>query len=224
MPVEPSSTHIARFLPGAVRTEDDGRMHFAVYERNIAPILAGLTALLDGRTGNALEIGSGTGQHIKDFAQHFPNLNWTPSDPDADHRRSIDAWTAHAGTGTGKARAIDAAADWAGDVADIAPLNLIFSANVIHIAPWAVAEGILAAAGKVLAPGGLLVFYGPFREGGQHTGEGNAEFDRRLRADNPAWGLRDVDEIAALATRAGLVQRDLMVMPANNRIVVFAKT
>lgn len=224
MPAEPSSIHIARFLPGAVRTETDGRMHFAVYERNIAPILAALGPVLAGRTGNALEIGSGTGQHIKDFARNFPDLNWTPSDPDPDHRRSTDAWTAYSGTAIAKARAIDAASDWAADVADIAPLNLIFSANVIHIAPYSVAKGIISAAGKVLAKGGLLAFYGPFREGGQHTGEGNAEFDRRLRADNPDWGLRDVDEIAALAANAGLSRRDLLVMPANNRIVIFEKT
>ena len=223
MPVEPSSTHIARFLPGAVRTEADGRMYFAVYERNIAPILAALGPVLDGVTGNALEIGSGTGQHIKDFARTFPGLAWTPSDPDPDHRRSIDAWTAHAGTTTAPARAIDAAADWAADVADIAPLSLIFSANVIHIAPYAVARGIIAAAGKVLAAGGLLAFYGPFREGGQHTGEGNAEFDR-LRADNPDWGIRDTGELAALAADAGLTRRDLVVMPANNRILIFQKT
>lgn len=224
MPVEPSSTHIARFLPGAVRTEADGRMHFAVYERNIAPIIAALSRVLDGKSGNALEIGSGTGQHIKDFARTFPDFNWTPSDPDPDHRISIDAWTAHVGTSTAPARAIDAAADWAGDVADIAPLSLIFSANVIHIAPWQVAKGIIKAAGKVLAPGGLLAFYGPFRQGGRHIGEGNAEFDRRLRSDNPDWGIRDVDDIAALAADAGLQLRDLMVMPANNRFVTFQKT
>lgn len=94
---------------------------------------------------------------------------------------------------------------------------------MIHIAPWAVAEGILRGAAEALAPGGLLAFYGPFREGGVHTGAGNAQFDAALKAENPAWGLRDVGELAAHAARAGFDAPALRPMPANNRLAVFAR-
>jgi hypothetical protein len=95
--------------------------------------------------------------------------------------------------------------------------------NVIHIAPFAVAEGIVRGAGRALAPEGLLVFYGPFRENGAHTGDGNRRFDEGLRAENPAWGLRDVDEISDMARAAGLEPAALIAMPANNRLVIFRR-
>lgn len=223
MPVEPTTRHTARFLPGAVWTEADGRMSFGVYERNVGPISAALAPVLKGVCGPALEIGSGTGQHVQDFATAFAGLRWTPSDPDAAHRTSIDAWSAHFKRGVAPARAIDAASDWAADVADLGPLSLILSLNVIHIAPPAVLSGILKGAAATLAPCGLLAFYGPFREGGVHTGDGNAAFDDRLRADNPDWGLRDVDDIRARAATLGLGFHDLIHMPANNRILIFAQ-
>ena len=198
-------------------------MYSAVFERNAPPIIDALAPRLAGREGRALEIGSGTGQHVIAFSRAFPDLRWTPSDPDPLHRQSIDAWRAHEGAATARALALDAAGDWAGAVAPIAPLELVISLNVIHIAPIAVARGIVNGAGTVLAPGGLLAFYGPFREGGRHTGEGNALFDSRLRADNPEWGLRDVDEITEMAAEAGLARRDLISMPANNRLLLFEK-
>ncbi len=220
---EPTSGHSARFRPGEVPAADDGRLFSAVYERNAPPLIAALEPWLKDRRGRALEIGSGTGQHVVAFARAFPALHWVPSDPDPVHRASIDAWRRHARAPTAPARALDAARDWAREVADLAPLQLVISLNVIHIAPFAVTEGIVAGAARVLAPGGLLAFYGPFVEGGRHTGAGNARFDARLRADNPEWGLRDVDEIRALAARAGLEFGTLTAMPANNRLLLFVR-
>jgi len=220
---EPTNNPVSRFLPGSVRTEEDGRMYFPVFERNVAPICAALEPVLAGLKGAALEIGSGTGQHVQEFARTFPDLVWTPSDPDADHRVSTDAWTTKTGSSVQPVRAIDAATDWAGSVRDLGDVSVILSLNVIHIAPETVLTGILKGAAAVLVPAGILAFYGPFREGGAHTGEGNATFDERLRARNPDWGLRDIDAIVAEAETQGLVFDRLIAMPANNRILVLRR-
>ena len=99
----------------------------------------------------------------------------------------------------------------------------MLSCNVVHIAPWAVAEGIVGGAAQVLAPGGSLILYGPFKEGGRHTGAGNASFDASLRAENPGWGVRDLDEVATLAAAAGLGPAQVTRMPSNNLLVAFVR-
>jgi len=96
--------------------------------------------------------------------------------------------------------------------------------NVIHISPIAVLEGILSGAAKTLKPGGLMIFYGPFKEKGAHTGEGNQSFDERLRAENPEWGIRDVGDVTTLAEQSDLTFEALEVMPANNRLLIFRKS
>jgi hypothetical protein len=198
-------------------------MYFPVYERNVGPIVEALGPILSGRSGQALEIGSGTGQHVVDFARAFPTLEWQPTDPDPHHRTSIDAWRRHAGAPTRAARDLDAASDWAGRDDLGAPFALILSLNVIHISPVAVLHGILRGAAATLATGGIVAFYGPFREGGVHTGDGNAAFDADLRSRNPEWGIRDVDEIVATAAAEGLHFDRLVPMPANNRILVLTR-
>jgi len=91
----PTTGHTSAFRPGMVRAEADGRMYSAVFEKNAKPVIDGLSPFLADRSGTALEIGSGTGQHIIAFAKSFPNLTWVPSEPDAVHRASIDAWRVH---------------------------------------------------------------------------------------------------------------------------------
>jgi len=198
-------------------------MYSAVFEKNAKPVIDGLSLFLAGTDGTALEIGSGTGQHILAFAQAFPALQWLPSEHDAIHRHSIDAWRSFSNAATSKALAIDAAGDWSGPLANQLPLSLVLSLNVIHIAPVSVLDGILAGAGQCLKTGGYLVFYGPFTENGTHTGDGNALFDTRLRADNPAWGVRDVQAIIAQAGPLGLRHHDLIEMPSNNRLLVLRR-
>ncbi|PWE34398.1 SAM-dependent methyltransferase [Maritimibacter sp. 55A14] len=204
---------------------EDGRISAPTYDRNIAPLTEALAPWLEGRTGRALEIGSGPGQHVTALARSFPSLSWTGSDPDPAHLRSIAAWTAHLGVPVAPPLALDAATEWAArpDIAAIAPLELILNLNVIHITPMEVARGILRGAGQCLAPGGLLAFYGPFRENGAHTGEGNARFDEGLRARNPDWGIRDAGEIAELGAAEGLEHTALIPMPANNRILLLRR-
>lgn len=219
MAVQPTTGHSANFR-GAT---EDGRLENQTFERNSKPVIDGLVSFLGDLSGNALEIGSGTGQHICAFATALPQFQWTPSEPDAIHRHSIDAWRQKLQSVACPAIALDAAADWASqpEIKKISPLGLIISMNVIHIAPFSVAQGMIQGARKTLKPGGFLAVYGPFSENGMHTGDGNRMFDERLRADNPEWGVRDVDELLVYAVDAGLAFDRLMVMPANNRLLIF---
>ena len=204
--------------------ESDGRLRSPAFERNAEPIRAVLEKLI-GAEGAVLEIGSGTGQHAAHFAAAFPNHLWVPSDCQPDHLRSIAAWRRSAGVpNLSEPLELDATSDWAGraEVVALRPAA-VFAANVIHIAPWAVAEGIVAGAGRVLEPGRPLVLYGPFRQDGRHVGEGNRRFDTALRAQDPAWGIRDSAEVAQIARSAGLGPPETHEMPANNRILVFRR-
>lgn len=221
----PGSPHTSRYRPGVHGDSPDGRLRSPVFDRNCPPIIAELARWLTGRTGPVLEIGAGTGQHATAFSLAFPDLDWWPSDPDPDHRRSIAAWAAELrAPGLGPLD-VDAASDWARqpDVKALGPLNAVVSLNVIHIAPIDVARGIVRGASTCLGRDGLLMFYGPFRIGGTHTGPGNLAFDAGLRAEDPEWGVRDVDDISAMAEKAGLRRAALVPMPSDNRFLIFRK-
>ena len=209
-----------RCAPGLTGGHEDGRLVAPAAERNEQPIIDALLPRLQGRRGLMLEIGSGTGQHAAAWAGAFPGLDWQPSDPFDSHLDSIRAWVAHAGHANLRAPIwLDAAERWPA----FEPLAGVISVNVIHIAPWVVTKGIFSGAANAVAEGGHLIFYGPFKEGGVHTGDGNAAFDAKLRADDPAWGIRDLDDLKALAVDAGFTGPEVVHMPANNRLVVFTR-
>ena len=159
--------------------------------RNREPILAVLRRVLPER-GTVLEIASGTGEHAAYFATHLPHLTWQPTDVDPDALASIEAHRAEANAPNLLAPVVlDVTAPrWPVDAADA-----IVSINMIHIAPWAAAEGLMRGAARLLAPGHVLYLYGPFKENGQHTAPSNAAFDAGLRARDPAWGVRDTGEV-----------------------------
>lgn len=216
---EPASTG-ASPAPSISHAEPDGRLHSPHFERNNAPIRARLAELLRGVDGPILDIGCGTGQHAARLAAEYPHRTVLPTDIFPEHRASAAAWARHLGLGNvAPPRPLDAAADWAESVADAGPFALVLAVNVIHIAPWAVAEGLVAGAARVLAPGGVLALYGPFIEPGQPLGEGNRSFDASLRSRNPAWGLRSTEAVAALAAAAGLAGLEIVPMPADNRVL-----
>ena len=188
-------------------------------DRNRAPILAVLRDALP-KSGTVLEIASGTGQHAVCFAAGLPGLTWQPSDPDATHRESIAAWTAHE-------KAANVLPPLAIDVRQepwgIEAVDAIVCINMIHIAPWAAAEALFAAAGRRLAPGGVLYLYGPYRRNGAHTAPSNEAFDRQLRAADAEWGVRDMEAVIALGAAQGLTCAEPVPMPANNFSLVFRK-
>jgi len=198
----------------------DARHVAPAAERNREPILSVLRRVLPA-SGQVLEIASGTGQHIVHFAAALPGLTWQPSDPDEAARESIAAWTAHAGLANVRAPlALDVLqAPWGVDAA-----QAVVCINMIHIAPWAAAQALFAGAGRLLAPGGVLFLYGPYRRGGAHTAPSNAAFDAQLRAADPAWGVRDLEDVAALGEAAGLALEEVVPMPANNFSLVFRRS
>src|SRR5260221_8532067 len=162
--------------------EPDGRLDAAAFHRNHAPIWAVLQQFLAGKSGDVLEAGSGTGQHVVQFARHTPDITWWPSDLNEAHLRSIAAWRAHAGLANIKpALRIDLSDPaWCPAMHDGSgpkPLLAVFCANVIHIAPWRVAEGLFAGAAKYLQPDGRLFLYGPFNRDGKHPRLTNAALD-----------------------------------------------
>lgn len=192
--------------------------HASAIERNRAPILSVLRHLLPpGAT--VLEIASGTGEHAAYFAEHLPGVTWQPSDPDPGLRESIAAWAAGAPGTILPPLAIDATAPrWPIERADA-----VVCINMIHIAPWAAAEGLFRGAARLLPARAPLFLYGPFKIGGQHTAPSNAAFDRGLRAQDPGWGVRDLDDVEALADTHGFALVETVSMPANNLSVIFRR-
>ena len=196
----------------------DGRLVAPSAERNTRPIVEALAPVLIGRHGLMLEVGAGTGQHSVALAAAYPRLDWLATDAFGAHLESIGAWIAHAGLPNLRDPIwLDAAEDWP----DMRPLAGVFSANVIHIAPWVVTRGIFR--GAEAAHAGVVIFYGPFIEGGRHTGEGNTVFDALLRREDPAWGLRDIDDLSDVAADHGYGPAEVIAMPSNNRLVVFER-
>ncbi|WP_286159004.1 DUF938 domain-containing protein [Methylobacterium sp. Leaf456] len=187
--------------------------------RNGAAILDVLRAVLPPG-GTVLEVASGTGEHAVRFAAALPTLRWQPSDPD---RRALGSIAAHARlAGLPNLLApleLDAGAtDWS-----VTRAEAVLCVNMIHIAPWAATEGLLAGAGRLLPEGGPLVLYGPFRIGGAHTAESNARFDADLRMRDPEWGVRDLEAVLAAAAGHGLGLAEQIAMPANNLSLVLRK-
>lgn len=195
------------------------KLTWAAPERNKAPVLAVLQRILPS-SGTLLEVASGTGQHAAHFAQHLPGWTIQPSDIDADNLASIQAWAREANlTNLRFPLQLDVCdADW-----NVAALGAIFNANMIHIAPWDVAVGLLRGAARHLLPGGFLVLYGPFRIGGQHTAPSNQAFDDSLRQRDVRFGVRDLEAVVTLAEQQGLALQERIEMPANNQVLAFTR-
>ena len=200
--------------------KEDARLYAPAAARNREPIFDVLRRHLPSR-GLVLEVASGSGEHVAHFAQSSgPDLIFQPSDPDPSARASIDAWAAALDLGNIRpAIGLDATSDrWPLSYADV-----MLCINLIHIAPWAAAVGLMRGAAGILPIGGVLFLYGPFRRNGCHTAPSNEAFDRDLRTRNPAWGVRDLEAVAALAEAHGFAQPVVEEMPANNLSVIFLR-
>jgi SAM-dependent methyltransferase len=206
----------------------DGRLDAPAFHRNHQAIWAVLRRFLAGKSGDVVEAGSGTGQHAVEFARDLPEIIWWPSDLNEQHLKSIAAWRAHAALPNLRPPLRIDLTDptWCPRMHDgsgPAKLLAVFCANVIHIAPWRVAEGLFAGAGRYLLADGRLFLYGPFKRGGKHTAPSNAAFDSSLRDRNAEWGVRDIEALERLASTVGLALIEIAEMPANNLILVFGR-
>lgn len=212
--------------PVALETRDvsaDGRRFSPSTGRNKDVVREVFLKLMPTR-GGVLELASGTGEHGAHIVEAAPDLTWTYSDIDPASRASQAAWRVHAGHDRlfGPLTVDTTDSDW-GDAERQAPWDGMFCANMIHIAPLAVAEGLFAGAGRLLRPGGRLMLYGPFSRG-REMAPSNVKFSQDLKRRDPSWGVRDLDlEIVPLATRARLSLTDVAAMPANNLSVVFER-
>ena len=220
--------YVVEFGKDGRPVEPDGRLDAQAFHRNHQAIRALLLRYLAGKSGDVVEAGSGTGQHVVDFARHMPAITWWPSDLNEQHLKSIAAWRAHANLPNIRPPLRIDLSDpaWCAEMHDgSGPKKLLaaFCANVIHIAPWRVAEGLFAGAAQYLRADGQLFLYGPFKRGGKHTAVSNAVFDTSLRERNPEWGVRDVEALERLAGNAGLGLAEIAEMPANNLILVFER-
>jgi SAM-dependent methyltransferase len=191
-------------------------------DRNKQSILDLLCALLPAQ-GHALEIASGTGQHVAWFAAGLPQWNWQPSDAQPHGLPSIEAHVAKQNLHNVRAPALldVMAAHW---LPDDARFDLIYCANMLHISPWATCAALMRGSARHLAPGGMLITYGPYLEDGVATSAGNLAFDDSLRAQNPTWGIRRREAVELEAAGVGLHLSARHAMPANNLLLVWKRT
>lgn len=187
--------------------------------RNRGPISEVLRTVLP-ESGTVLEIASGSGEHITHFATQFPALSWQPSDPSAEARGSILQWSQAEGV-TNVLPPLDL--DAASEVWPVGHADAMIAINMVHISPWLATLGLLKGAGRLLPAGGALFLYGPYRRQWQPFAQSNEAFDASLRARNPAWGIRLLEDVAGAAEQSGLVMTATVEMPANNLSVVFRR-
>lgn len=198
----------------------DDKRHAPATLRNRDAIVAVLADWLPA-TGTVLEVASGSGEHAIHFAATFPALCWQPSDPDPAGLVSIAAWSAEAGRANiAPPLALDASAgEWPIERADA-----ILCINMVHISPWDATLGLFAGAARLLPIGAPLILYGPYVEPDVPTADSNIAFDASLRARDPAWGVRQIDDVKAAAAVAGLTFAERRTMPANNLMLLFRRT
>ncbi|XP_061588681.1 methyltransferase-like 26 [Cololabis saira] len=198
----------------------------AAADRNKEPLLAVIRDNVSGqRALQALEVSSGTGQHVLHFARSLRNITWQPSEFDRQSLSSIEAYRAHyKPDNVMPAIHLDASQPhqhWGGIQPD--SLDLLLNINMIHISPLACTEGLFKGAGALLKPQGLLLTYGPYAVNGEITPQSNIDFDYSLRQRNPEWGLRDISLVSSLAQKNGLYLDKIVDMPANNKCLLFRK-
>ncbi len=194
-------------------------------ERNKGPILAVLQDWLPPQA-RVLEIGSGSGQHASYFCQQRAGLLWQTSErPEAladlqAQLKTVDpaSLAPHSQLPAAIPLEVTSSEQWPRMIVDA-----VFSANTCHILPAAALPALLAGSARVLRPGGLLLLYGPFHDGGVHTAPSNAAFDAHLRSLDPAMGVRDALELQEQARGLGLEPVADVAMPAHNRLLVLER-
>jgi hypothetical protein len=187
-------------------------------DNNKEPILAVLRQELQG-VARLLELGSGTGQHARYFAEQIPGLHWQTSDV-AENLPAIESWReGYEGDNLPPPLALDVrSGDWGVDIP-----AAVFTANSLHIMAWASVEALFRYLGKHAPRASRLCVYGPFNYNGKYTSESNARFDEWLAQRDPVSAIRDFEAVNALANQAAYRLHADHAMPANNRLLVWHK-
>lgn len=211
------------FDPKSADGTSDRRLYAPATGRNRDVILEVLKLHHPGH-GTLLEVASGTGEHAAHMADHFEAAFWQPTDIEPDKIGSMNAWRSTTAQQSMLEGQLFNVLEHEIDALSLpAPLTTVFSANLIHIAPWVVAEALVSKAGTALSEDGILFLYGPFKRGGLHTSTSNESFDQSLKARDTAWGVRDLEAVEDLAAAAGFASPTIVEMPANNLSVIFKK-
>jgi len=203
----------------------DHRLFFPATQRNkiyIGDVLSKISL----KKGFVLEIGSGSGEHGVEFQKRFPELIWQTSDPELKNRESIISWINHEKLNIKmpKPLKIDVTKiPWPISIELLNNLQAIISINMIHIAPWECTESLFKESGKLLNNGKFIILYGPFKIKYKHISVSNELFDRSLKNQNNAWGVRNLEDVNKLAIITGFQQKHLIKMPANNLILIYEK-
>ena len=203
----------------------DHRLFFPATQRNkiyIGDVLSKISL----KNGFVLEIGSGSGEHGVEFQKRFPELIWQTSDPELKHRESIISWINHEKLNIQmpKPLKIDVTKiPWPISIELLNNLQAIISINMIHIAPWECTESLFKESGKLLNDGKFIILYGPFKIKYKHISFSNELFDRSLKSQNNAWGVRNLEDVNKVAIINGFQQKHLIKMPANNLILIYEK-
>ncbi len=198
---------------------DDGRLFAPAAARNIDAILEALVPHLPA-SGNALEVASGTGEHVVRLAKATPDLIWHPSDIDAERLTSITAWTAQSSATNVRAPSAYNAVEqtWDG-----IPMDAVFLSNLTHLISDQAATNLLTHLSGALAAGGLLAIYGPFKRGADYASEGDERFDASIRAERPEAGYKDIGWVESQLASHGLKHQDTIAMPANNLMTIWTQ-
>ncbi len=197
----------------------DGRLVSPSAGRNKGPIAEIMCRMLH-ESGCVLEVSSGTGQHVVHFARVMPHLAWQPTERDAECLQSIAAWLAAEAPPNVNAPLY---LDVHDEVWPVSRVAAIVCVNMIHIAPPSATDALFRGAAQIMEPGGTLFLYGAFRRQGLHTAPSNEAFDGLLRAQNPEWGIRNLEDVAYIAEKKGFDLQEVGQMPANNLAVIFRK-
>ena len=195
------------------------RFYFPHVARNREGILQVLRRVLPPQ-GLVLEVASGSGEHAAYFAERLPSLFWQPSDLDP---RSLASIAAHRTAADAPNLLAPVCLDATSEQWPVESADALVCINMIHISPWAVSEGLLTGARRVLRTGGVICLYGPYKINGRHTAQSNEKFDAWLRTQNAQWGVRDFADVADLAARNGFVLIETVPMPANNLSIIFKR-
>ena len=203
----------------------DNRLFFPATKRNRESIGEVLSKTLVTK-GSILEIGSGSGEHAIKFQKCFPGIIWQSSDPELIHRNSISSWIDHEKLNFKMPQPLDIDVEkipWKIPSELLLSIQGIISINMIHIASWKCTKSLFNESGKLLKNGQFLMLYGPFKIGNKHISQSNELFDSSLKMQNKSWGVRDLGEVSAEATKNGFIEEELIRMPANNFSVIYRK-
>ena len=202
-----------------LRGVESARLISPSVERNKVAIGDALVNFLP-KGANVFEVASGTGEHAVHFCSLRPDIRWQPSDPDSESRKSQDEWSRDFRDQINLSRNISTLEpNWTNRLSNY---DIVFCANMIHIAPWSATIGLIEGSCSILQRFGMLVFYGPFLYG-KNSENSNLRFDEKLKSQNSCWGVREINDICNVSNGYGFKLYKTINMPSNNKILIFKK-